>query len=198
MKKNRAVAIAEFILTIPLLVLLFVGTTEIGRFFYQYMVISNIAYAAVRFGIQLNTINPYCFESNETHNIGYVTSEPTGAVAAHWLAQRRAAVMLDEYKNQLAVTGSGPGGSPDLASEFILDPTVAPSSNCLTVRNTPSAARKALQNTFAVKVEATYTPLFLGWSFPVRATSRSSYLFNNERFPAFKDPPGGSSAQRGF
>ncbi len=176
--------------------LLLVVTLESGRVLHQYMLLSNIAATAVRTGIQLAGLGETCFESTEEGengemvplllNLGYQATPPAAnSLLAHWFAQRRAYVLLYHSRDQILVTGTESPHEPDMSSEFLRNTTddESESHGCQTVQDAEEPRIESFQNTFAIRLEGTYTPLLFPISLPLRVESRSSYLFQNSNFP---------------
>lgn len=181
--QSSGIALVEFIVVIPILLLLLVASIEFGRVFHQYMILSNTAAIAVRTGVQLGGLGEVCFENPAVRNLAYQGTQPLDPIVlAHWFAQRRANVILYTLRSSLLVQGSGTGGSPSITSEFIRDPGTSSSALCETTVNSEDTQRAAFKDTFAVRIEGSYKPLLFPVSLPLRVESRSSYLFSNSNY----------------
>jgi hypothetical protein len=182
---SSGIALVEFIVVIPILLLLLVASIEFGRVFHQYMILSNTAAVAVRTGVQLGGLGEVCFEDDAVQDLAYQSTQPSNPlVLSHWFAQRRANVILYTLRNSLLVTGTGQGQSPNISSEFIRNPLIESSASaaCSTTLASDEAHRTAIKDTFAVRIEGSYKPLLFPISFPLRVESRSSYLFSNSNY----------------
>ena len=195
---SSGIAVVEFMISIPLLGLLLVLAVECGRIFHQYMILSNVAATAVRTGIQLGGLGEACFESTfdgeAVENLAYDSTPPADSgLLSNWFAQRRANVILYTLRNSLLVRGTGAGEYPTISSEFIRNPSnlSGPSSQCATTLQLASnpARLVAIKDTFAVRIEGTYTPALFPFDIPLHVESRSSYLFGNGNFAISGGPP---------
>lgn len=182
--KEQGVALIEFAISIPVVLVMIMAVIETGRALNQYMILTQIAYEGARIGAQLAGMSPACFESDEVTNLPWkenVTPEYT----AHKLAQERSALLFARYEamGDITIVGTNSDGTPTshprVSSQFIRSQNETTGyENC-----NSSSITSQNQNTFGIEIAGNYQPKFFPViTLPFKVRSQGSFLSNNNMF----------------
>lgn len=196
---RRGIALVEFSIIVPVLLLMIAGTFEIGRFILQYTILSQIAYEGVRSGIQLAAMSQVCFDDDSPSRsvINYIYSQsfpPSNSSLGHWLAQGRVRTLIwlqgdalsvtDDRVTQQFIPNLDPTYErfPTIKTQFIGAPPTPP-EYLAACYNPPFNSH--LVNTFGVRIEGVYRPLMIPIDVPIAVEAIGSYLYNNQTYQLF-------------
>lgn len=189
--RMRGAAFVELAIALPMLLVGLAITFELGRAFYQYLIMSQVAYEGARAGIQLAGMPPYCFGDRAVQDLAY-GAEPNDERLGHYFAQQRARRLIDNYRATGFLTVEHPsndapasGAAARIESQMITV-TSGPNRPNYEGCDDPSGPSSNEQNSFGVRLTARYQPLLLPMPLTLTTESKGVYLFNNDQFSVGK------------
>ena len=207
----KGVAIIEFAIAIPLLILLLFILFECGRLYTVYIRFTEMSWEGARFFSSLKDPIPACIDEEVTNNIAYASSNYYDTLSEqqqkvymfHKVVHERVVSLFLYKKDSWPIESSGiiPGSGypgikikdhgafgnlPSIATQYIENKDNS-TQNCPPPQGLSSAIDNP-KNTVTVCLEADYLGFF--FNIPLRSCSSSHLLDNNEilRVPLRRGP----------